>query len=161
MSKFYCPLCDKERECVTLDTRPNARGCRRRRLCKHCGNEFITIETSEDVNGWDANAYQFEAMRTAKDIPPSQLLQNGVMGLCGESGECIDLVKKHLFQGHELNDVHLMRELGDVAWYLAITAEALGYSLSEIFDENVKKLKKRYPEGFSEEKSQHRTEGDF
>ncbi len=44
---------------------------------------------------------------------------NGVMGLCGESGEVIDILKKHLSQGHELNKEKMAEELGDVAWYLA------------------------------------------
>ena len=73
---------------------------------------------------------------------------NGVMGLCGESGEAIDLVKKHLAQGHELDKEKLAKELGDIAWYLAETAYAIGYPLEDILQMNIDKLKKRYPEGF-------------
>lgn len=106
------------------------------------------------------NIYQEEAMRTANGIH-GDLLQNGVMGLCGETGECVDLVKKHLFQGHELDKEHLAKELGDVAWYLAVTAEAIGYDLNTILQMNVKKLRNRYPNGFDEERSKHRNEGDI
>ena len=88
------------------------------------------------------------------------VLINGVMGLCGEAGEAIDIVKKHLAQGHELDREGLIKELGDVAWYLAETATALGIDLDEVLERNIDKLKKRYPEGFSAEKSQHRQAGD-
>ena len=88
------------------------------------------------------------------------VLINGVMGLCGEAGEAIDIVKKHLAQGHALDREGLIKELGDVAWYLAETATALGIDLDEVLERNIDKLKKRYPEGFSAEKSQHRQAGD-
>ena len=98
-------------------------------------------------------------MRTASGIH-GDLLMNGVMGLCGESGECVDIVKKHLFQKHDLDKEHLAKELGDVAWYLAVTAEAIGYDLNTILQMNVKKLRDRYPNGFESERSKHRKEGD-
>ena len=98
-------------------------------------------------------------MRTASgtndDNDTSQLL-NGVMGLNGESGECIDILKKALFQGHGLDTEHLAEELGDVAWYLAVSADALGYTLEEIMQMNVEKLRKRYPAGFSSDRSVNR-----
>ncbi len=84
---------------------------------------------------------------------------NGVMGLCGESGEVIDILKKHLSQGRELNKEKMAEELGDVAWYLAETAYALGYDLEDILQRNIDKLQKRYPEGFSIEDSIHRKDG--
>lgn len=71
------------------------------------------------------NEYQTEALRTAAGMNHpnnDEILLNGVMGLCGESGECVDMVKKYRFQGHELDKAHLAKELGDVAWYLAVTA---------------------------------------
>lgn len=104
--------------------------------------------------------YQEEAMRTAAGMY-GDLLQNGVMGLCGEAGECIDIVKKHLFHGHELDKEHLAKELGDVAWYLAVTAEAIGYDLNTILQMNVKRLRDRYPNGFDEERSKHRKKDDI
>lgn len=108
-----------------------------------------------------ANDYQKAALRTAfsgLDSLPYNLLINGVMGLCGESGECVDMVKKYLFQGHELNREELAKELGDVAWYLAVTAHAIGYPLDTVLEMNVKKLMDRYPDGFDPEKSVHREE---
>ena len=78
------------------------------------------------------------------------------MGLCGESGEVIDLVKKHVSHGHPLNREKLIDELGDVAWYLAECAEAIGITLEDVLTHNIEKLKKRYPEGFSTERSINR-----
>lgn len=108
------------------------------------------------------NEYQVEALRTAsgmnKELPMSL---NGVMGLAGESGECVDMMKKHLFQGHPLDKEHMAKELGDVAWYLAVTAHAIGYDLETVLQMNVDKLRKRYPNGFEAEKSLHRKDGDI
>lgn len=108
------------------------------------------------------NEYQKLAMTTLNPaLTDKDVLINGVMGLCGESGEVIDIVKKHLAQGHELDKAHLAKELGDVAWYLAEIATAIGYSLEDIFQMNIDKLKKRYPEGFEIEKSLNRQEEDI
>lgn len=108
-----------------------------------------------------ANEYQKLAMTTLNpELDKKDVLINGVMGLCGESGEAIDIVKKYLAQGHELDTGHLAKELGDIAWYLAETATAIGYDLDDIFKMNIEKLKKRYPEGFSVNASINRQSGD-
>lgn len=108
------------------------------------------------------NDYQQAALRTApKDLPPDRLLLNGLMGLNGEAGEAIDIFKKHLFQGHELDTTHMAKELGDVAWYLAVSANAIGYDLETIMQMNMDKLKARYPDGFDAEHSLHRNQDDI
>ena len=105
------------------------------------------------------NEYQSLAMKTLNpNLSEKDVLINGVMGLCGESGEAIDIVKRWLAQGHELDREKLIKELGDVAWYLAETATALGVPLEDVFEGNIQKLKKRYPEGFDSERSIHREE---
>lgn len=86
---------------------------------------------------------------------------NGLMGLNGEAGECIDILKKHLYQGHAFDSEHMAKELGDVAWYLAISAEAIGYDLETIFQMNIDKLRARYPDGFDAEHSLHRGANDI
>lgn len=109
----------------------------------------------------EINEYQKLAMTTLNPaLSGRDVLINGVMGLCGEAGEAIDIVKKHLAQGHELDSAALAKELGDVAWYLAETAYALGYDLETIFQMNIDKLKKRYPEGFCAEGSINRRADD-
>ena len=69
----------------------------------------------------------------------------------------IDIVKKHLHQGHELDKEKLLKELGDIAWYLAEAAFALDTPLDTVLQQNIDKLKARYPQGFDTEKSIHRT----
>ena len=108
-------------------------------------------------NNMTINEYQKLAMTTLNPkLSEKDILINGVMGLCGESGEAIDIVKKHLAQGHELDREHLIDELGDIAWYLAETAQVLGVTLEEVLERNINKLKKRYPEGFETQKSLER-----
>ena len=103
------------------------------------------------------NEYQKLAMTTLnRDLSQKDILINAVMGLCGESGEATDIVKKHLFQGHELDKEKLAKELGDIAWYLAEAATALNIDLDDIFAANIEKLRKRYPEGFDASRSINR-----
>ena len=90
-----------------------------------------------------------------------EILINSVMGLCGESGEAIDVVKKWFAHGHELDRDHLKKELGDIAWYLAEAATALDLTLEEILEANIDKLRKRYPEGFETKRSIDRAETDI
>ena len=108
------------------------------------------------------NEYQQLAMRTSnKELSPDYHLLNGALGLVGESGEIADLVKKNWMQGHPLDLVHVAKELGDICWYIAETATAIGYDLETIMKMNIDKLKDRYPEGFDAERSIHRQKGDI
>lgn len=107
------------------------------------------------------NEYQRLAMTTLNpELTKRDVLINSVMGLCGESGEAIDIVKKWMAQGHELDREHLAKELGDIAWYLAEAATALDLNLEDVLQANLDKLRKRYPEGFDSQRSQSRMEDD-
>ena len=108
------------------------------------------------------NEYQTAALRTAQadKLLAIDLLINAALGLCGESGEVADIVKKFRFQGHDLDFDHIAKELGDIAWYLAVGAYSIGYDLEKIMQMNVDKLKARYPDGFSTDRSLHRAEND-
>ncbi|MCQ2581892.1 MAG: nucleoside triphosphate pyrophosphohydrolase family protein [Alphaproteobacteria bacterium] len=109
----------------------------------------------------NGNQYQNMALRTANiDLEEHEQLINGALGLCGESGEVADMVKKCFMQGHELDVEHLAKELGDCMWYIALIADCIGYGLSGIMQMNVDKLKARYPEGFAVENSVNRKQGD-
>ena len=119
---------------------------------KYC--EHLKMSVRDSLT---ANDYQRLAMRTAGQ-DQGQFLDNAIMGLCGEVGECADIVKKHHFQGHELDCEKLIDELSDVCWYVALLATALGARLEDVMLHNVEKLKKRYPDGFSKERSIHREE---
>jgi NTP pyrophosphatase (non-canonical NTP hydrolase) len=103
------------------------------------------------------NTYQELALRTCNpSLDARQRLTNGALGLAGESGEAADLIKKHLFHGHALEEEKLKKELGDVLWYVALLADALGLGLEEVAQRNVDKLRARYPEGFDAARSQRR-----
>lgn len=105
------------------------------------------------------NEYQELAMRTLNPkLDKKDVLINAVMGLCGESGEAIDLVKKHLAQGHEFDKVKFAKELGDIAWYLAEAAYAIDMPLESVLEMNIEKLRNRFPEGFDSDKSINRKE---
>lgn len=107
------------------------------------------------------DGYQREAMRTAG---PALRAEDGLvlsaLGLTGEAGEYAEIVKKVAYHGHPLDADKAAKELGDVLWYLARAAQAIGIPLSEIAARNIQKLRARYPEGFSSERSINRAEGD-
>lgn len=106
------------------------------------------------------NEYQELAQRTSRnDLSPDDHLFNGILGLAGETGECADLVKKCFFQdGRDIRG-DLKDELGDVLWYVVEAVSAMNWTLEEVAQHNVSKLKKRYPDGFEAVRSLHRTEG--
>ena len=93
----------------------------------------------------DADEYQKLALRTLDgNLDKQQVLSMGMMGLCSESGEAIDMLIKNISSGREINREQTIKDLGDVAWYLAITAHAIDCDLSEVFQKNIEKLEKRY-----------------
>lgn len=109
------------------------------------------------------NEYQKGCLRTASSITlatKDNMLLNGVLGAVGEAGELADLLKKEMFHGHPHDREHYIKECGDVLYYLALVAEALGTTLEEVAITNNKKLWARYPDGFDREKSMHRKPGD-
>ncbi len=85
---------------------------------------------------------------------------NACLGLSGEVGEFNGMIKKWIFNEKPLDVEHAKKEAGDICWYLAMLCESLGWSLDEIMQMNVDKLKARYPEGFDVERANHRAEDD-
>lgn len=107
--------------------------------------------------------YQNDVMRTASGIctaTKENMLLNGILGAAGESGELVDLIKKEFFQGHPYDRDRYIRECGDVLYYLALIAEALGTTLEGVATINTQKRRERYPDKFTVERSIHRVEGD-
>lgn len=102
------------------------------------------------------NDYQLLAQRTSNTKTASDKIENGLLGIAGEGGECADIFKKYMFQGHEFDKGEMIKELGDLLWYVAELASGLGVQLEQVAQLNIEKLKKRYPEGFSSERSIHR-----
>lgn len=112
-------------------------------------------------NDYQQRALYFKAVSNFNITGESTRLLEGVMGMAGEAGECVELLKKHLFQGHDLDREHMAKEIGDVAWYVALAADALGYSLDEIMRMNLEKISDRYPEGYDDRRSIHRDPNDI
>lgn len=102
--------------------------------------------------------YQKAAQCTAREGPLNIQMVTAALGLTGESGEFADHVKKWFAQGHTLDTGKLLKELGDVLWYVALGATAIGATLDDVAVQNIEKLKARYPNGFSTEHSINRTE---
>lgn len=104
------------------------------------------------------NDYQVEAYRTAGKFADNmsgkdEALACGAMKINGEAGEIAELVGKYLWHGHEFDRDALIKELGDVMWYVAFLASTISVSLGEVAEKNIAKLRTRYPEGFSTEGS--------
>ena len=92
-------------------------------------------------------------------------LMTALIGMMAESGEFAEVVKKKVFQADSKfsNDeiFHMKRELGDVLWYWVQGCIALGFTPDEVMDENIRKLEKRYPNGFEVIRSEVREQGDI
>lgn len=93
--------------------------------------------------------YQQQAARTrdAKQDATTRTLISA-LGLAGEVGEVVELIKKEFGHGKPRDTGELAKELGDVLWYLADTATNYGLDLGLIAEANIAKLKERYPKGF-------------
>lgn len=107
------------------------------------------------------NEYQQLAQRTMdlkRDFEDTK--NHALHGMVGEIGELHSIYQK-FYQGHEIDNDHLKKELGDLMWFIAEYATAKGWTLEEVAALNIEKLKARYPEGFDAEHSLHRKEGDI
>ena len=80
------------------------------------------------------------------------------LGLAGESGEVVEIIKKWAGQDASLDREHLEEELGDVLWYAAKICDCIGMMMADVMRDNVDKLLKRYPEGFDVERANNREE---
>lgn len=111
------------------------------------------MKRERNNDGITEEVYRAEVLRTY--VGPDDRagkLTLAALGLAGETGEVVDLIKKHLFQGHEIDAQRLRDELGDVLWYFMLLCEAMGYSLHDLMAANVEKLSRRYPNGFDAER---------
>lgn len=111
--------------------------------------------------------YQKEVMRSAPDTVElikhrfnSSLiittLVHAQLGLTTEVGELADAVKKFLIYGQKLDRENVIEECGDILWYLTLALDTIGSSVDEAMQNNVNKLKLRYPEKFTEKDAAER-----
>lgn len=117
------------------------------------------------------NRFQMEALRTAS-VYADPAIEKSVfaLGLAGESAEALelairmsvkagrisDIVKKEIGHGHPEDKDKMLKELGDLMWYIAALSNSYGYTLSDVATANVNKLRARYPSGFESERSINR-----
>lgn len=155
-------MSESESECCTncgceTDKEPSV-------LCDEC-MEFGVMPLDEymELNAMSLNEYQRQAERTADvgngfnaDEDHKNRMNGSLLGLAGEAGEVIDVMKKVLHHGHALDKEKVTKELGDVLWYVSDIASALGILLSDVAEANIEKLKKRYPNGFNKNASINR-----
>lgn len=108
------------------------------------------------------NEYRELAMRTCS-IPydhREDMLRHAVFGLTSEAGEVAGILQKE-YQGHPFDEEHIKKELGDCLWMIAEACTALGFSMDDVMQTNIEKLRNRFPEGFSADRSLNRKEGDI
>ena len=105
-----------------------------------------------------ANEYQFLAGRTINaELTKKEIELHALSGMVGEIGEIHSVYQKHL-QGHEFDEKEIIKEVGDLLWFIAEYCTIMGWTLEEVMDLNIKKLKKRYPHGFNADRSVNRNE---
>lgn len=103
------------------------------------------------------NEFQNEVMRTASNgLSEKDAMVNASMGLSGEVGEYVDMLKKHLFHGHDLDALKCKKELGDIMFYAAWAAKIHGFDLEDVMQTVINKLRVRYPNGFNHQDSINR-----
>lgn len=108
------------------------------------------------------NGYEYQKLASRTENPllnDTEKTLHALHGMVGEIGEIHSLYQK-VYQGHDLDDEHLIKELGDLMWFIAEFCNAHDWSLDVVMERNIEKLKARYPEGFTAENSLHRKEGD-
>jgi NTP pyrophosphatase (non-canonical NTP hydrolase) len=107
-------------------------------------------EYIEKAKRTEVGEYQFAILKSERHwVPPR--IEHAAMGLVTEAGECMDALKKTKIYGKPFDAVNMKEEMGDVFWYLAIMCDELGITFEEVWEKNIAKLSKRYPEKFTEE----------
>ena len=125
--------------------------------------DAVTSQESKDYITFNSRCFGIQSVESGDGLPVHRLL-TAALGMCAESGEFTEIVKKMVFQGKPVNAdnlYHMKRELGDIMWYVAQACMTLDTTIDEIIEMNVEKLEKRYPGGsFDVHHSENRAEGD-
>ena len=108
--------------------------------------------------------YQRLARRTQRkewiESHSVDMLNHAVYGMCSEAGEVAGILQK-VYQGHDFDREHCLKEISDILWFISEACDYLDASIGDVMELNINKLRARYPDGFDEEKSLHRAEGDI
>lgn len=134
----------------------------------HVFDTYVTIKDREGHPDMDDTLLEkLDEMLTTYGVPHAFTLPHektmedcpeATLEVAYDSSDDITFSLVYFFHGHELDKRHMIEELGDVAWYLAVLCDAIGSDLDTVMEENLKKLEQRYPEGFDPYRSQHRNE---
>ena len=106
----------------------------------------------------DHAEYAKEVHRTCRIEDRRELLTLSALGIAGEAGEVVDIIKKVLYHAHALDTSALCTEMGDLLWYMTLLCETVGLTLDDVMQANVEKLRQRYPAGFDAQRSQQRAD---
>ncbi len=132
-----------------------------RRVIREALEVWALAKANPPVNSITMNEYQKLAARTInRENSPAEMEMHALHGMVGEIGELHSLYQK-MYQGHQFDKVHAMKELGDLLWFIAEYCTACDFALEDVAKANLEKLMARYPEGFEADKSLHRKEGDI
>ena len=101
-------------------------------------------------------AIDFDKIKERLSDPNMIRMLHAAMGLCTESGEFMDALKKTIFYGKKIDLVNLFEELGDLMWYIALAMDEIGLPMEECFERNIAKLQARYKDKFTETKAENR-----
>ena len=105
--------------------------------------------------------YQSLAKRTINPaLTHEQMKDHALKGMVGEIGE-INSIYQKVYQGHEFDEEHVKKELGDLLWFIAEYCTGWRWNLDDICQMNIDKLRARFPDGFEVDKSIHRKKGDI
>lgn len=124
-----------------------------RRDLRHIAESF----DGRTIPSMNFQTYQEMSKRTMPG-KNNETISNYALGLAGEAGETVDMIKKVLFHHHLMNKLELKKELGDVLHYVSGLATLYDLTLEDIATTNIVKLQKRYPNGFSAKASKEREE---
>lgn len=105
------------------------------------------------------NIKEYQQLTVRTCVPPAGLaldaqtrdLLHAAMGLATEAGELQDQLKRNIFYGKPLDIVNIQEELGDALWYIGMVCERLHFSMEKIMEQNIAKLRVRFPEKFTAE----------
>ena len=126
--------------------------------------DFVKEVTSAESGNTESFSTKIKDLEEQSGVNIA-LLMTGAIGMASEGGEFSEIVKKCVFQGKPLDNetiFHCKRELGDIMWYWINSCRALGLDPNEVVEENVNKLKSRYPGGeFDVHYSENRKQGDL
>ena len=114
----------------------------------------FSLKQLSKIDTMSLNDYQVKSKRTLnQELTKEQTVSNMIMCILGETGEVADVIKKHYYQGHDLDIEHIKEEIGDVMFYIVNLCNVLDLDLEALLYQNHTKLMKRYPNGFTEKDS--------